>query len=194
MWYRPCFWPKLLGNLMKYRNKTPGWTSKFPGYAETPFLQRTAGLAFVIWGNSKCFGFFIVHLNLLQTLYLSEMCQYHLSYGFHRLSYLFLKCSGDLNLILALSFSLSLSGLQICQSRGWKRQVCTHIVLFSIYAYNILLKLIIFRLVVKTLLNVIFFFYVWLRRKKLLIPSVTHPFWFFSSCHQVSCFFLLLVS
>lgn len=86
------------------------------------FLQQTVELAFVIWGNSYCL---LLHLHLLHTTYLSDICQYHLSYGFYRLSYLFLKCSGDLNLILALSFSLSLSGLQICQSKGWKRQECT---------------------------------------------------------------------
>lgn len=58
MWYRPCFWPKPLGNLMKYRNKTPGWTSKFSGYVATPCFQQTAGLASVILWNSHCFFIF----------------------------------------------------------------------------------------------------------------------------------------
>lgn len=124
---------------------------KVPWIRRNTFFTADSWLGFCYMGETlNVLAFFIVHLNLLQTSYPSEMCQYHLSYGFHRLSYLFLKCSGDLNLILALTFSLSLSGLQICQRRGWKRQVCTHVLLFCIYlqffAYNNLLNLIIFRL------------------------------------------------
>lgn len=127
MWYRPCFWPELLGDWMKYGNKTPGWTSKFPGRAGTPFFTADSWLGFGYTGETVTVGFFFSHLNLLQTSYLSWTCQYHPSYGFYRLSYLFLKCSSDLDLILALSFSSSLSGLQICQSGGRKRQACTHV-------------------------------------------------------------------
>lgn len=141
MWYRLCFWPKPLGNLMKYRNKTPGWTSKFSRYTATPCFKQTAGLASIILWNSHCF----LYLNLLQTPYLSEMCQYRCSYGFYRSSYLFLECSGDLNLILALSFSLSLSGLQICQSRKPKhanihRYAHTHKHTFLTCLYDFVLQ------------------------------------------------------
>lgn len=44
------------------------------------------------------------------------LVQFNLLYGFFKFSYLFFKCPCDLHFLLALSFCVSLSGLQVCQS------------------------------------------------------------------------------
>lgn len=133
MWNRPCFWPKLVGNLMEYRNKPPGWTSKFPGYAGTPFLQQTAGLAFIIWGKSSCFF-------VLFCFYIYIFSKHHISQKFistisHVIS---IDCRTSSSSVLVIwtsswlwaSACLSLASKSAKAEDG--RQVCTHVVLFCI--------------------------------------------------------------